>query len=57
MPTYPFQRERFPLPGGDEAERTLAPDDELLAGTDVGLAHLGVLLTLLDAAGRSRLPI
>ena len=48
MPTYPFQRERFPLPGNDEAERTLAPDDELLAGTD-GLAHLGVLLALLDA--------
>ncbi len=48
MPTYPFQRERFPLPGNDEAERILAPDDELLAGTD-GLAHLGVLLALLDA--------
>jgi acyl transferase domain-containing protein len=46
LPTYPFQRERFPLPGAATTERVLAPDDPLLRGTD-GLAHLGVLLTLL----------
>ncbi len=45
LPTYPFQRERFPLPGAAPAERELTPDDALLAGTD-GLAHLGVLLQL-----------
>ena len=50
LPTYPFQRERFPLPGAPAPERTLAPDDPLLADTD-GLAHLGVLLSLL---GRQR---
>ncbi|MDR3537909.1 MAG: beta-ketoacyl synthase N-terminal-like domain-containing protein [Acetobacteraceae bacterium] len=48
LPTYPFHRERFPLPGAPPADRTLTPDDKLLSGTD-GLAHLGVLLTLLDA--------
>jgi acyl transferase domain-containing protein/acyl carrier protein len=47
LPTYPFQRERFPLPGASSLERTLAPDDPLLADTD-GLAHLGVLLKLID---------
>src|SRR5690348_13769860 len=47
LPTYPFQRERFPLPGAPSVERMLAPDDPLLADTD-GLAHLGVLLSLLD---------
>ncbi len=55
LPTYPFQRERFPLPGAAAAERLMAPDDPLLADTD-GLAHLGVLLTLLgDAPGLSEL--
>ncbi|HEY6026896.1 MAG TPA: beta-ketoacyl synthase N-terminal-like domain-containing protein, partial [Pseudolabrys sp.] len=47
LPTYPFQRERFPLPGGAAPERMLAPDDPLLVDTD-GLAHLGVLLSLID---------
>jgi 3-oxoacyl-(acyl-carrier-protein) synthase/NADPH:quinone reductase-like Zn-dependent oxidoreductase/acyl carrier protein len=47
LPTYPFQRERFPLPGAPAPERVLAPDDPLLADTD-GLAHLGVLLSLID---------
>ncbi len=47
LPTYPFQRERFPLPGAPAPERMLAPDDPLLADTD-GLAHLGVLLSLID---------
>jgi 3-oxoacyl-(acyl-carrier-protein) synthase/NADPH:quinone reductase-like Zn-dependent oxidoreductase/acyl carrier protein len=47
LPTYPFQRERFPLPGTPATERMLAPDDPLLADTD-GLAHLGVLLSLID---------
>ncbi|MBS0540049.1 MAG: SDR family NAD(P)-dependent oxidoreductase, partial [Proteobacteria bacterium] len=49
LPTYPFQRERFPLPGGASQDHVLAPDDPLLAGTD-GLAHLGVLLALLGDA-------
>ena len=49
LPTYPFQRERFPLPGATAAERILTPDDPLLAGTE-GMAHLGVLLSLLDEA-------
>jgi 3-oxoacyl-(acyl-carrier-protein) synthase/NADPH:quinone reductase-like Zn-dependent oxidoreductase/acyl carrier protein len=47
LPTYPFQRERFPLPDAPAPERMLAPDDPLLADTD-GLAHLGVLLSLID---------
>jgi acyl transferase domain-containing protein/short-subunit dehydrogenase/acyl carrier protein len=47
LPTYPFQRERFSLPGAPAPERLLAPDDPLLADTD-GLAHLGVLLSLID---------
>jgi 3-oxoacyl-(acyl-carrier-protein) synthase/NADPH:quinone reductase-like Zn-dependent oxidoreductase/acyl carrier protein len=47
LPTYPFQRERFPLPGAPAPERMLAPDDPLLADTE-GLAHLGVLLSLID---------
>ncbi len=46
LPTYPFQRERFPLPGAPALECMLAPDDPLLADTD-GLAHLGVLLSLI----------
>jgi NADPH:quinone reductase-like Zn-dependent oxidoreductase/aryl carrier-like protein len=48
LPSYPFQRERFALAGAVPKERTLLPDDPLLSGTG-GLAHLGVLLTLLDA--------
>ena len=47
LPTYPFQRERFRLPGAPAPDRMLAPDDTLLADTD-GLAHLGVLLSLID---------
>jgi acyl transferase domain-containing protein/acyl carrier protein len=47
LPTYPFQRERFPLPGAPAPERMLTPNDPLLADTD-GLAHLGVLLSLID---------
>jgi acyl transferase domain-containing protein len=46
LPAYPFQRERFALPGA-QANRVLAPADPLLTGTG-GLAHLGVLLALLD---------
>ena len=49
LPTYPYQREHFPLPGTAARERLLAPDDPLLADTD-GLAHLGVLLALLGDA-------
>lgn len=45
LPTYPFQRERFPLPGATPV-RMLKPGDPLLTGTH-GLAHLGVLLHLL----------
>ena len=47
LPTYPFQREHFPLPGAAPAERVLRPDDPVLAGTG-GLAHLGVLLGLIE---------
>ena len=43
----PSSANAFPLPGAPSLERTLAPDDPLLADTD-GLAHLGVLLSLLD---------
>lgn len=49
LPTYPFQREHFALPGAPPPERLLAPDDPLLSDTD-GLAHLGVLLSLLGDA-------
>lgn len=49
LPTYAFQRERFPLPGATGQERLLSPDDPLLVDTD-GLAHLGVLLALLGDA-------
>ncbi|MGE5268925.1 MAG: SDR family NAD(P)-dependent oxidoreductase [Thiohalocapsa sp.] len=55
LPTYPFQRERFPLPGARPPERLLMPEDPLLAGSD-GLAHLGVLLQLLlDGLGEPAL--
>ena len=43
----PSSASAFPLPGAPAPERTLAPDDPLLADTD-GLAHLGVLLSLID---------
>nr|WP_294543379.1 SDR family NAD(P)-dependent oxidoreductase [uncultured Rhodopila sp.] len=52
LPTYPFQRERFALPGAAPAERTLLPDDPLLKGTG-GLAHLGVLLSLPGTSAES----
>jgi NADPH:quinone reductase-like Zn-dependent oxidoreductase/aryl carrier-like protein len=52
LPTYPFQRERFALPGAAPAERLLLPDDPLLRGTG-GLAHLGVLLSLLGSSAES----
>ncbi len=53
LPAPVFQRERLPLPPigtAAPAERVLAPDDALLAGTG-GFAHLGVLLALLGPAG------
>jgi acyl transferase domain-containing protein/acyl carrier protein len=61
LPTYPFRRQRFPLPAEAPAgplpeERDLTPGMPLFASTEGGLAHLGILLELLREAAGGSLP-